>query len=117
MAAIGADHTLAVITLGNTTNEFRHPLRIARSPRRINPRHGDQTERSNSEPRGNFWPGEGMEGAGGAGVVTTGGGCWLTDARARCTRSACPSPACDTPEEKAERVVGVNMGAIIAQTG
>lgn len=38
MAAISADHALTVITFGNTTNEFRHPPRIARSPRRINPR-------------------------------------------------------------------------------
>lgn len=117
MAAIGADHALTVITLRNATDETRHPLRIARSPFRINPRRGDQTERSNSEPRGNFWPGGGAEGADGAGALTAGGDCWLAVARARCTRSACPNPVCDTPEEKAEREVGVNMAAIIARTG
>lgn len=117
MAAISADHALTVITLGNAANESRHPTIIARSPFRINPRLGDQTERSNSEPRGNFWLGEAVEGADGAGALSAGGGSWLVVARTRCTRSACPNPACDTPDEKAESVVGVNMAVIIAQTG
>lgn len=117
MAAIGADHALTIITLGNATNESRHASRIARSPFRINPRRGNQTERSNSEPRGSFWPGAGTEGEDGAGALNAGGDCWLAAARTRCSRSACPNPVCDTPDEKAERVVGVNMAGIIAQTG
>src|SRR5579872_4162908 len=79
------------------------------------------TDKSNSDPRGSFCPG-GRLPVGRAdcagGIRVTGGVCWPgSSERTRCTGLTCAEPAWDTPEEKADIDIGVNMTAIMARPG
>jgi hypothetical protein len=83
---------------------------------------GPYTERSSSEPRGNFWPGAADSGGDDGAVLPVAGapaGCGVAAwARATCTDAdAADAPATPLEAEKAESEPGEIMPATFGGTG